>query len=132
MTIFTEPHAYISPKSYMKNETVPTWNYVAIHIYGRVRILSNEQEIAEVMKETMIKYEPEYYEKWLTLPDDFKKNLLKGIVAFRIDVTDVQGKIKLSQNKNQQEIENIIERLSKSELPGDELTAEYMKKYSRK
>lgn len=132
LIIFTEPHAYISPSNYLKEETVPTWNYVAVHMYGQVSIIQDEKEINELMTKTMIKYEPEYYEKWLTLSEPFKANMMKGIVPFKIDVTGIEGKAKLSQNKNHQEKENIIKYLNQSQVVTDSLLAEYMELDIRK
>lgn len=132
LIIFTEPHAYISTIDYLKEENVPTWNYVAVHIYGKVSIIDETKQISDIMNRTMIKYERSYYEKWTRLSDEFKNRMLKGIVAFEIDVTEIQGKAKLSQNKSQEEIENIIKRLKESSTPTDVLLAEYMDRYSRK
>lgn len=132
LVIFTEPHAYISPTNYLKEESVPTWNYMAVHIYGNVSIVHDADQILDVMQRTMIKYEQQYYEKWLQLPDDFKDRMLKGIVTFEIDVTEIQGKAKLSQNRSQKEIDNIIENLKASQVPSDSLLAEYMDRYSKK
>ncbi|MFD1771205.1 FMN-binding negative transcriptional regulator [Sphingobacterium suaedae] len=132
LVIFTEPHAYISPTNYIKEESVPTWNYMAVHLYGHVSILHETDQIADVMRRTMVKYEPTYYEKWLELPTDFKQRMLKGIVTFEVAVTEVQGKAKLSQNKSQEEIHHIIQDLHASSLASDSLLAEYMERYARK
>jgi transcriptional regulator len=132
LVVFTEPHAYISTTNYLKEETVPTWNYVAIHIYGRVSIFHEADQILDVMDRTMIKYERAYHEKWQQLSDGFKSKMLKGIVAFQIDVTEIQGKAKLSQNKTEQEIDNIIDSFKVSPMPNETLLAEYMTKYSRR
>src|SRR3546814_13339122 len=86
----------------------------------------------DLMDRTMVKYEQAYYDKWLRLPDDFKSKMLNGIVAFQIDVTDIQGKAKLSQNKTAQEIENIISGLASSTMPNESIVAAYMDKYARK
>lgn len=126
LVIFTEPHAYISTTNYLKEENVPTWNYVAVHIYGKATILHEADEIMDVMDRTMITYERAYHEKWQKLSDDFKNKMLKGIVAFRIDVTEIQGKAKLSQNKTEQEIRNIIGSLKASTSPNESILAEYM------
>jgi len=67
-----------------------------------------------------------------TLKDAFKSKMLKGIVAIQIDVNEVQGKAKLSQNKTAQEIESIIAGLAGSTLPNESLVAEYMDRYARK
>ena len=130
LIIFTEPHGYISTKNYNKAETVPTWNYMAVHIYGNVHILHEKESILEVMERTMIKYEHDYLEKWNQLSNDFKNRMLKGIVTFRVDITDIEGKAKLSQNKTEEEKENIISSLKGSGISTDSLLAEYMEHFN--
>lgn len=131
LIVFTEPHAYISPIDYLKEESVPTWNYVAVHMYGKVSLVNESNQVLDIMKRTMIKYEPSYYEKWTQLSDEFKERMLKGIVTFEIDVTEIQGKAKLSQNKSEGERANIIKRLNDSPIHSDVLLAEYMNSYLR-
>lgn len=128
LVIFSEPHGYISTRNYQKEETVPTWNYLAVHLYGKVNILHGEEQISGLMERAMIKYEPAYYEKWKTLSEAFKKRMLKGIVPFEIEVTEVQAKAKLSQNKTVEEMDLIIADLKESGIPGEALLAEYMAK----
>lgn len=132
LLIFAEPHAYISTKNYNTEETVPTWNYMAIHIYGKVSILDQKDEIEDVMNLTIMKYESRYLDRWKNLSEDFKTGMLKGIVAFRIDISDIEAKAKLSQNKSEQEKENIIGSLINSNLPSEKLMAEYMIYYNQK
>ncbi len=130
LIIFTEPHGYISTNNYNKAETVPTWNYMAVHIYGTVHILHKKESILEVMERTVIKYEHDYLEKWNQLSNDFKNRMLKGIVTFRVDITDIEGKAKLSQNKTEEEKENIISSLKGSGISTDSLLAEYMEHFN--
>jgi len=132
LMIFTGPHAYISTNNYHAEETVPTWNYMAIHIYGKVSILDQKDEIEDVMNLTIMKYESHYLDRWKNLSEDFKTRMLKGIVAFRIDISDIEAKAKLSQNKSEQEKENIIGSLINSNLPSEKLMAEYMIYYNQK
>ncbi len=132
LLVFSEPHAYISTSNYVKEESVPTWNYMSIHIYGTVTIIHSENEILEVIELTMMKYEPAYMNKWRKLADEFKNRMLKGIVTFRVEITEIEGKAKLSQNKSQQEKENIIGSLLKSNLSSDGLVAEYMQYFNKK
>jgi len=126
LIIFTEPHAYISPKNYPKQEEVPTWNYIAVHAYGKARILETEEENLELLKRTINNYEPEYYKQWDKLPQQFKSKMIKGIVGFEIEVTDLQAKSKLSQNRSEVEKENIINSLSQSKFETEREIAEYM------
>ena len=126
LVIFTEPHAYISPKHYEKIENVPTWNYLAVHAYGKCALLDGEENKAALLKETIQFYEADYLKQWDSLADNFKKGMMKGIVAFEIEVTDLQAKKKLSQNRSEIEKENIIHSLSQSGDTNEKEIAAYM------
>lgn len=128
LVIFMEPHAYISPKHYEKEANVPTWNYVAVHGYGKATLLESVEAKMELLEQTIINYEAEYLNQWNSLPDDFKLKILKGITAFEIVVDDLQAKKKLSQNKTEKERENIINALSHAENSNERNIAEYMRK----
>jgi transcriptional regulator len=130
LVIFTEPHAYISPKNYEKEENVPTWNYIAIHAYGKAVIIEEESKKAELLQHTINFYDPGYMQQWETLSDHYKSKMMKGIVAFKIEITDLQGKQKLSQNRTEQERENIISSLSQSTDTNEKEIAAYMSKLS--
>ncbi|SDP72357.1 negative transcriptional regulator, PaiB family [Mucilaginibacter sp. OK268] len=124
LVIFTEPHAYISPANYEKETNVPTWNYLAVHTYGKVTLLN---ETADLLARTINNYEANYLQQWNNLSDDYKQKMMKGIVGFEIIVDDLQAKKKLSQNRSEQEKENIINTLSKSTNTTENEIAEYMK-----
>ncbi|UOQ53126.1 FMN-binding negative transcriptional regulator [Hymenobacter cellulosivorans] len=100
LVIFTEPHAYISPTLYEKRESVPTWDYIAVHAYGRVRLLDSEADTARALEQLIATYEPSYQAQWESLPETFKTSMMRGIVAFEVEVTALQGQQKLSQNKS--------------------------------
>src|SRR5471030_449007 len=95
LVIFTEPHAYISPKNYEKEENVPTWNYIAIHAYGKAAIIEAEDKKEELLKHTNTYYDAGYMQQWEKLSDHYKSKMMKGIVAFEIEVTELQSKKKL-------------------------------------
>ncbi|WP_419698158.1 FMN-binding negative transcriptional regulator [Mucilaginibacter sp. NFX135] len=124
LVIFTEPHAYISPVNYEKETNVPTWNYLAVHTYGKVTLLN---ETADLLARTINNYEANYLQQWNNLPDDYKQKMMKGIVGFEIVVDSLQAKKKLSQNRSEQEKESIINTLSKSTNTTENEIAEYMK-----
>jgi len=128
LVIFTEPHAYISPKHYEQETNVPTWNYIAVHAYGKATILSEGEQTANLLAQMISNYEADYLTQWNNLPDEYKQRMMKGIVAFEIIVDDLQGKQKLSQNRTEVERKNIIEALGKS---GDTIEAEIGKYMSR-
>jgi transcriptional regulator len=113
LVIFTEPHAYISPSLYEHERNVPTWNYVAVHAYGQAVLQTEDHQALTILEAMMDSFEPAYKQQWDGLPEDYRLKLLKGIVAFRISVTDLQGKHKVSQNKTEAERQRIIESLSR-------------------
>jgi transcriptional regulator len=126
LIIFTEPHAYISPKNYEKEAEVPTWNYIAVHAYGKARLLNGEQEHLDLLERTIKNYEAGYFSQWQNLPDVYKSKMIKGIVGFEIIVTDLQAKSKLSQNRSEVERDNIIHSLSESPSESEREIAKYM------
>lgn len=127
LVIFIEPHAYISPKNYEKEQNVPTWNYLAVHAYGKCSILEGEENKAALLKEMIQYYEADYLKQWDSLPDDYKQKMMKGIVAFEMVVDDLQAKAKLSQNRTQKERENIIHELDNAENSTEKDISGYMK-----
>jgi transcriptional regulator len=127
LVIFTEPHAYISPKNYEKEANVPTWNYLAVHAYGKCTLLDSEEQKSALLKEMIRYYETDYLKQWDSLPEDYKHRMMNGIVAFEMIVDDLQAKKKLSQNRSDIERENIVEDLSRSKNPNEKDIADYMK-----
>jgi transcriptional regulator len=114
LTIFHGPHAYISPTNYVARESVPTWNYAAVHVYGYARIFSEEHEVHAMLNELMETFEPAYREQWEELSPKFRENMLRQIVGFEIRITKIEGKFKLSQNRPREDQANVMESLGKS------------------
>lgn len=127
LVIFAEPHAYISPMLYEKLENVPTWNYIAVHAYGQAKIFSQTENLILLEKQVEA-FDKKYFEmNWQQISVEYKTNLAKGVVAFEIEVTDLQGKKKLNQNKTGKDAENVIEALEKSDNENERQIAKYMK-----
>ncbi|WP_313264254.1 GNAT family N-acetyltransferase [Sphingobacterium sp.] len=115
LVIFSEPHAYISPQHYDKEESVPTWDYIAVHAYGLASILTDEQAKNKVLEQMILSYDEAYLTQWNELSDRFKSGMMRGIVAFELVVTDLQGQKKLSQNKSETERQRISDFLKNSD-----------------
>jgi transcriptional regulator len=115
LTIFHGPHSYISPSNYTVKESVPTWNYAAVHVYGNARLFAAEQQVHLMLEELMQAFEPAYREQWETLSTKFRENMLRQIVGFEISATRIEGKFKLSQNRIRQDQANVIASLERSE-----------------
>jgi transcriptional regulator len=127
LIIFSEPHAYISPKHYEKEQSVPTWNYISVHVYGLCRVMDDLDLKSQLIDETIFSFEEAFREQWKRQPREFVEKMLRGIVAFEVEVTEMQAKFKLSQNRSQTERESIIRELSNSDNPVQSQIAEYMK-----
>lgn len=120
LIIFGGPHAYISPSLYEKVESVPTWNYMAVHAYGTLTIFRYDDapEKIQEMLETMIDaFESSYREQWELLSDKFREGMMRGIVGFELVVTRWEGKKKLSQNRSLVDQETVANHLLQSADP---------------
>jgi len=126
LCIFNGPHAYVS-SSWYEEEEVPTWNYVAVHVYGKLRIL-DEQAVMASLHRLVGRYEQDSeHPISLQKMSSHTLNQVKGIVGFSIAITDIQAKYKLSQNR-EQDHSKIIRELKKKKDAGSEGIAELMKK----
>jgi transcriptional regulator len=117
LAIFTGPHAYISPSHYDKHESVPTWNYIAVHAYGAPEILTLDRtrEQMHAMIDRMIAtYEASYQAHWDDLSEKFRNGMLQGIVGFEMRVSRIEGKYKLSQNRSEAEQVRVAHALIES------------------
>ncbi len=128
LVIFTGPHGYISPRHYDKWESVPTWDYIAVHAYGKARIVHDETGKMRILEQMISYYEQDYLKQWNELPEKYKKGMIRGIVAFELEVTNLQGQKKLSQNKSSEERKRIIAHLKDSNDHTENSLAAYIQK----
>lgn len=115
LTIFHGAHSYISPSNYTTRESVPTWNYAAVHVYGNARVFSSPEDLLSMLHELMGTFEPAYASQWASLDEAYRERMLRQIVGFEIEVTKLEGKFKLSQNRTRDDQENVIASLEKAE-----------------
>lgn len=127
LAIFNGPHTYIS-SSWYDHENVPTWNYLAVHIYGKIRILNYEETLLS-LKKLVDKYEAKQQNP-IQIEDLSEKTMrqARGILAFEITITEIQAKKKLSQNRDDKNYKNIINHLENSNDCNDLEIAKEMKK----
>jgi len=127
VVIFTGPHNYISPSWYAKGPAVPTWNYTAVHAYGRVSFL-NDDETITALDEVVEKYEPGLLVSKDILTDRLKERLLPAIVGFKIEITRMEGQLKLGQQRTKADQLGVYQALAQSSRLEDLALAQYMKK----
>lgn len=129
LAIFNGPHCYIS-SSWYDHENVPTWNYIAVHIYGKVKIIEGERLITALTK-LVDKYEKQMKNpvSVRTMSKEYFNNQIKGIVGFEIEITEIQSAYKLSQNRDKKNLSNIVAELSKTDDNNSHLIAKEMEKH---
>jgi transcriptional regulator len=113
LAIFSGAHSYIS-SSWYDHENVPTWNYIAVHVYGKVTIL-NLEEATNSLKKLVDKYEVKS-ENPVRIEDLSKQTMMqaRGIIAFEIEITAIEAVKKMSQNRDAKNYKNIISELEKT------------------
>ncbi len=130
LAVFTGPHAYVS-SSWYDFEGVPTWNYLAVHVSGKIRI-QNEDELIAALKNLVDKYEAGRQNP-TRVENLSRKTMLmaRGIVGFEIEITEIQGKKKLSQNRDGKNFGSVVSHLESSGNPNDAAVAAEMRKLNK-
>ncbi|QDU30914.1 Protease synthase and sporulation protein PAI 2 [Anatilimnocola aggregata] len=129
LAIFHGPHTYISPTWYAEPNTVPTWNYTAVHATGRLKLIADQSRLLELIRQTVNVYEAPQPQPWRLEDQDatFIEKLLGGIVGFEITIDELQGKWKLNQNQTVARRERVIEVLQSSSRYDDQQVAALMR-----
>ncbi|MCM2677321.1 FMN-binding negative transcriptional regulator [Alkalicoccobacillus plakortidis] len=131
LAIFQGPHSYISPSWYETNQAVPTWNYVAVHVYGEIELVG-DQELAHSLSELVSKYEkPDSTYQLTDVGAEYIAGLSKGVVGFRIKIESIEANAKLSQNHSNERIKRVIEELEKLQSDNERQIATYMRTYNQ-
>jgi transcriptional regulator len=128
LAIFSGPHTYIS-SSWYDHENVPTWNYIAAHVTGQIKIIEGE-ELLESLKQLTDKYEKPSAKPFTVegmSPGYLKKEML-GIVGFEISITNIEATYKLSQNRDKENYQRVITALEERKDNDSHEIAEEMKK----
>lgn len=124
LAIFHGAHAYVSPTWYEK-PGVPTWNYAAVHVYGRVNLIHAPETLRAQINRMSRHFEGEGEKAWMPAYSD---KMLNMIVGFVMEVEEVQAKYKLSQNRSPQDQQNVISVLQESSAESDRDVASLMQR----
>jgi transcriptional regulator len=117
LATFLGPDAYISPSMYpTKKETgrvVPTWNYIAVHAYGKPVFFDDVEWLRELVTSLTNVHESKREEPWAVTdaPESYVNDMLKGIVGFEMPIEQIDGKWKLSQNKTLEDRQGVVEAM---------------------
>lgn len=127
LAVFHGPHGYISPSWYATTPAVPTWNYAVIHAYGVPTVFEDPDRIALLLRETISFYESSFAQPWAgVLPADYLDKMIRGIVAFEMPITRLEGKFKLGQNRSAADLQGVYQALSTSAHADDRALARLM------
>ena len=109
LVTFLGPHDYVSP-SWYQNPGVPTWNYQAVHIYGNCRVFDDADRLAGVVEALSAVYESGFEKPW---QPQYRDAMLKAIVGVEIEILEVEGKYKLSQNRPAADQPGVVDELER-------------------
>jgi transcriptional regulator len=126
--VFMGPQAYISPVWYAQND-VPTWNYMTVHVRGVAEMIEDEQGIVECLKKLTEVMEAPRNPRWeFWVPEDLQDGQLqKHIVGFKMEVTSLQAKFKLSQNRSKEDFDGVLQGLATQSDDMSKAILKYMK-----
>jgi transcriptional regulator len=128
LVIFHGPHAYISPSFYVSEVAVPTWNYVSVHVYGHARVMTSDAELNAVLDETVAQHEAGRPSPWTAdrLPDEMEARLHQALVGFTMEITRVEAKFKLGQNRSKEDQAKMLALLQNAPDSESRRLAEFM------
>ncbi|NII54695.1 FMN-binding negative transcriptional regulator [Luteibacter sp. SG786] len=135
LSIFTGPHAYISPNGYPGKAThhreVPTWNYIAVHAYGTAETFTDPDRLLDLLSRLTDQSEHDTGQaqpwKLSDAPADYVAPMLRGIVGIRIPIARIEGKWKLGQNRPAEDREGAARLLSQHPGDNEQAIAEAMR-----
>ena len=134
LVIFAGEQAYISPSFYPgkaeHGKAVPTWNYLAVHAYGTAEVFDDAERLLALVSRLSDKYEADRSAPWSVsdAPADYIESMLKAIVGFRLPITRLDGKRKLSQNRDAADQAGVRKGLLANSNPQDHALAHLMAK----
>jgi transcriptional regulator len=138
LVVFSGPHSYVSPTLYGNPKSVPTWNYIAVHATGTLEIqedvpgddAGNHERKDALLKRLIAVHEPAYAEQWSSLPPAYRISMTSGIVGFRIPITKIEGKFKLSQNRPEEDRRS-VHAAHAAGTPDQQALAEWMERLGK-
>ena len=134
LVIFAGEQAYISPTFYPgkadHGKAVPTWNYLAVHAYGMAEVFDDAERLLALVSRLSDRHEANRPAPWAVsdAPADYVDSMLKAIVGFRLPITRLQGKRKLSQNRDARDQAGVRQGLLANPNPQDHALAHLMVK----
>ena len=133
LCVFTGNHTYVSATWYADPHQASTWNYMSVHVKGQLRFL-DENSLIDVLKKTSLHFESGDTSSstvYDNLPEDYRNHLIKAIVAFEVEVESIDNVFKLSQNRDRESYQHIIEKLQEQDADGKFIADEMNKRINK-
>jgi len=133
LCVFTGNHTYVSATWYADPHQASTWNYMSVHVKGQLRFL-DENSLIAVLKKTSLHFESRDTSSstvYDNLPEDYRNHLIKAIVAFEVEVESIDNVFKLSQNRDRESYQHIIEKLQEQDADGKFIADEMNKRINK-
>ena len=129
LAVFHGPHCYISPVYYeTKKAVVPTWDYVSVHVYGKMEIIHEKNMVLQHLNDLVNQYEqPDTTYNYEDLDSNMVEGMVRELVAFRIKITKIEAQARLSQNHTKERQELIIKHLESNPDQNDRQIAALMR-----
>jgi transcriptional regulator len=130
LVVFTGHHTYVSATWYSNPQQASTWNYMSVHVKGVIRFL-DETKLKEVLQKTSLYFENHNQQSatvFDNLPVAYVQKLMKAIIAFEIEVKEINHVFKLSQDRDAKSYKHIKEKLREQGEEGQEIAAEMEKR----
>ncbi|MFT3765430.1 MAG: FMN-binding negative transcriptional regulator [Minicystis sp.] len=130
IAVFRGPHGYISPGWYASRDDVPTWNYAVVHVQGTLRAIEDEAEVMALLARLAEVNERGMPEPWSVAETsaETRAELLPAIIGFALEITRIEGKLKLSQNRRPEDRDGAIAALRARGTPDDLALVEMMER----
>ena len=130
LAVFTGKHTYVSGTWYTNPHSPSTWNYMSVHVKGKIKFVSRD-ELEEILRSVSMHFEdqdPDSPTVYDNLPAPFKKRALEMISGFEIEITEIDTVFKLSQDRDEESYQNIIEKLKSQDDDGRTIAREMEKR----
>lgn len=133
LCVFTGHHTYVSATWYSNPAQASTWNYMSVHVKGKLKFL-DEDALIEVLKKTSLHFEngdKNSSTVYDNLPEDYRNKLMKAIVAFEVEVESIDNVFKLSQNRDKESYQHIVDKLKEQDADGKTIADEMDKRINK-
>ena len=130
LAVFTGPHTYVSATWYTNPHTASTWNYMSVHAKGIIHFLE-EEALENLLRKTSLHFENDNHESptsYDNIPEAHRRPMLKAIIAFEIEITQLENVFKLSQNRDAKSYENIMKELKNQHESAKDISREMEKR----